>query len=33
VAKDYEHQYPTAAGLTGKHFYVDDVLTGAATME
>ena len=33
VAADYSAEYPTAAAIIGTCFYVDDVLTGADTVE
>jgi len=33
LAHDYKEQYPQAANIIRKHFYVDDCLTGADTLE
>ena len=33
LAQDYQDQYPQAASIIMQNFYVDDVLTGASTLE
>lgn len=33
IAEDYVHQWPTASKTVKKNFYVDDCLTGEATVE
>lgn len=33
IAQDYEHEHPEAAKIVKRSFYVDDVLTGAETVE